>query len=630
MIDSLRRGISGFLTKVLLALLAISFVLWGIAGSFTGFGMGSLAKVGDAEIESDEFRRNLSSVLDNVAQITRRRPTPDEIRARGFDRRVLEDMINMTAVDNHARELGLALSAETVSQIVQRDQNFLNPDGTFNFNQFRSYLGQAGFTERSYLAQRRKEEVREQLSTSMFETVPAPKALVELVHRFSNEGRVIAYFNIDPAKVAKPGQPDDDKLKQVYSQNQRRFVAPEYRGASVLLLTREGLRKGIKVDEARIAAEYAKLRPRMDVPETRKIQQIAFPDKAAAEAAAKAIAGGKSFLDVAKERGAKEADIELGTLTRGELLDQRIAEAAFGLDKDKVSAPVEGRYGTVLLRVTEINAGRTRPLEEVRGEIEERLAIDEAAARLAKIHDQVDEERLEGKPAQEVAKNHPGVELVTFEAVDRTGRAPDGKTALEHPDAQIVLQALFDRRPGTDAEATHLSNGGYAWIDLGKVTPERQKTFDEVREEVVKLWQEQETANALTEYATKLVDRASKGETMTALAKEAGGKLETSPPFNRNGQGASLPQGVVTRAFTIPRGAVVSAPGADNSRTVLRVMEVRPAAAPTKEESERIVGVLRDGMRNDLFASYVTELRKRQGVSINEAVLRRASGAVDQ
>ena len=36
--------------------------------------------------------------------------------------------------------------------------------------------------------------------------------------------------------------------------------------------------------------------------------QLSFPDKAKAETAAKAIADGKSFDDVAKETGAKESD----------------------------------------------------------------------------------------------------------------------------------------------------------------------------------------------------------------------------------------------------------------------------------------------------------------------------------
>lgn len=630
MLDNLRRGAGGFLSKVLMAILALAFVVWGIAGTFNGFGLGRLATVGESEIEVDEFRRNLSNVLDNVAQITRRRPTQDEVRARGFDRRVLEDMINMVAIDNHARELGLALSADKISEIVRNDPAFAGPDGKFNLNQFRNAISQQGLNERTYVAQRRREEVREQLSQSMFETPAISKALIGLVHRFSAERRVVEQFTIDPAKAPKPAEPDEAKLKAVYEQNLRRFMAPEYRGGTILMLTRDAVRKGVTVDPARVATEYERMKSRLEVPERRRIEQVAFPDKAAADAAAKAAAAGRSFIDVAKERGASESDIQLGLLARADMIDPKIADAAFALAKDKVSEPVQGRYGWVLLRVTEIAAGRVRSLEEVQGEIIERLAIDEAAARLNKIHDEVDEMRLDGKPVAEIA-NRPGVELVTIEATDSSGRAPDGKTVLEHPDASTILSAMFARRPGTDAEATHLSNGGYAWIDLKGVTAERQRSFDEVKDDVNRIAREQLTADAVADYATKLVDRAGKGEPLAKLAAEAGGKLETSPPFNRTGQGATLPQAVVTRAFTVPKGAVVSAPAAEGgSRVVMRVADIQAAPPPTKEESDRIVGVLRDGLRNDLFAAYVGELRKRYGVTINEAVLKRAAGGVEE
>jgi peptidyl-prolyl cis-trans isomerase D len=631
MLDLFRRGAGGILVKTLMALLALSFVLWGITGSFTGFGLGTLAKVGNREIDVDEFRRNLSNVLDNVAQLTRRRPTPDEVRQRGFDRRVLDDMISMAAIDNNARELGLALSPETITQNVHKDPAFTGPDGSFNIGQFRNQIGQTGYTEREYLAQRQREEVRELLSQSMFGNLPTSKALIDLVNRFNGETRVVEYFTIDPSKVTAPGDPDDAKLKPVYEQNLRKLVAPEYRSATIVLLTRESIRKGISVDDARVAAEYERLKARMEVPEKRRIQQISFPNRAAAETAAKEIAGGKSFLDVAKERGAKETDVELGLLARADLLDPKIADAAFALPKDKVSDPVDGRYGSVLLRVTEINEGRMRPLDEVKGEITDRLAIEEATSRINKLHDAVDEDRLEGKTPAEIATRHPEVQVVTIEATDRNNKTPEGATALDNPDASIIVQAVFDRRPGTDSEAVNLSNGGYAWFDLGKITPERQRTFEETKDEVTKIWRDQETANAINEYATKLVDRATKGEALTTLATDAGGKVETSSAFNRQGQGASLPQGVYTRAFTVPKGGVVSAPNAEGtSRIVFRVTEVKSAPPPSKEESERIAGVLRDGLRNDLFTSYVNELRARYGVYINEAVLRGTAGGVDQ
>ena len=52
-----------------------------------------------------------------------------------------------------------------------------------------------------------------------------------------------------------------------------------------------------------------------------------------AESAAQRIAQGASFVDVAKELGKSEKDIDLGTVTKAGMIDRTVAEAAFALKK---------------------------------------------------------------------------------------------------------------------------------------------------------------------------------------------------------------------------------------------------------------------------------------------------------
>ena len=47
MLEALRRGSQGIVVKILLAVLILSFAVWGIADVFTGFSRGSLAEVAD-------------------------------------------------------------------------------------------------------------------------------------------------------------------------------------------------------------------------------------------------------------------------------------------------------------------------------------------------------------------------------------------------------------------------------------------------------------------------------------------------------------------------------------------------------------------------------------------------------
>ena len=123
-----------------------------------------------------------------------------------------------------------------------------------------------------------------------------------------------------------------------------------------------------------------------------------------------------------------EADIDLGTVTRNEMADPAIAEAAFKLEKDKVSEPVTGKLGSVvLLRVTEIEPGKIPTFEEAKAEIEKRLLKDRASGAIFDLHDKIEDELASGAKLSEIADKLK-LTYQTVDQVDRKGRKPDGST----------------------------------------------------------------------------------------------------------------------------------------------------------------------------------------------------------
>ena len=87
-----------------------------------------------------------------------------------------------------------------------------------------------------------------------------------------------------------------------------------------------------------------------------------FPKPEDAAAARERIAKGASFADIAKERGLKDTDTDLGMVTKSDIIDPAVADAAFALKSGEVSAPVKGRFGTVLLQVGKIEPGNAEDL----------------------------------------------------------------------------------------------------------------------------------------------------------------------------------------------------------------------------------------------------------------------------
>ena len=626
MLDALRRGAVNWLAKILLGLLVIAFAIWGVADVFRGYGTGTVARVGSIEISTDEYRQAYQSELDSISRRFGRRLTAEQAKLLGIEQRALSRLMGAAAIDNHTRELHLSLSEQGIADIIRDDPAFHGPNGQFSRTAFQAYLRQNGYSEGRYLYDRRKEEVRDQLTDTLLGGLAPPQLVLDLLHRYREETRVIAHFTPDYDKLVKVAEPDETKLREHFEQNKRQYVTPELRKINVLLLTRDAVKARTAVADDEVKAAYEAEKEKYNIPEKRRVQQLAFPDKAAAEKAYAELAKAKNFKEAVAKLGFKESDIDLGLIARKDMIDAKTAEAAFALKKDELSKPVEGQFALVLLRVGEIVPGKQKTFEEVGSEIKDRLAEERAAQEIQTLHEKVENERSAGKPLKEVGEQFKLLFREVAE-IDRTGKGPDGKPVNDLPQAAKVAQAAFAGAQGLEAEATELDDGGYAWIDVLGVTPEKQKPFEDVTAEVKTAFIEAERRKEVAALAAKYTERLTGGEALEALAKEAGSKVEKTNPVTRSTSPQGLTQNAVQQAFTLPKGAATSAVTADNKgRTILRVVDIIPAPAPTAEQTERLKTELTRQMQTDILAEYVGGLQARYGVSINEAALKQTLG----
>src|SRR5262249_58732286 len=90
-----------------------------------------------------------------------------------------------------------------------------------------------------------------------------------------------------------------------------------------------------------------------------------------------------------------------------------------------------------------------------------------------------------------------GLKATTIEAVDRSGRGPDGNPVAGLPQTPDVVSAAFATDMGVDTEALQLPNGGYLYFDVTGVTPSRDRSLDEAKGQVAARWREDEIAKRL-------------------------------------------------------------------------------------------------------------------------------------
>ena len=614
----------------MIALLILSFAVWGIADYITGgAGGGALATVGTKEITADEFQRAFGNELNALSRQAGRRITYEQARAVGLDSRVLSQLIGSSAVEAHAQELGLALSDETVADGLKSDPNFQNA-GSFDRSMVERLRRELNVTERGLIELRRQDELRNQITSALLRATVVPDDMVDGLAKWRGETRVVSYFRIDADKLVKLEEPTDEDLKKTYEVNKRRYITEPRRDLAVLQLSVTDLKKKATFTDAELRKAYEQTKHTYSVPEKRRIEQISFKDKVAADKALAEIQSGKDFLEVAKATGAADSDVKLGLMSKSDLIDSKIADAAFALAKDAVSEVIEGGFTTAVVRITEIVPGKEPSFEDVKDKVTDQIASEWAQSQIRDYYRRVDDGRGEGKPLKEIAEDLD-LPFLDLKSITRGNVGADNKPALTVPDANRVIGAGFRGEIGLESEPIQLDDGGYTWVDVMQVTDSKQRPFEEVKNEVKTLWTDSKKRELITELARKFTDRIKAGEDFAKVAEEAGANVEKTSAIGRSTIPDGLTQNAITQSFALRTGEVGHAETADGTtRTVFKLDEINDAPETGEDLKKRLREEILQQLRTDSLASYVAALQARFGVEINQYQLRRATGADQQ
>jgi peptidyl-prolyl cis-trans isomerase D len=623
MLRGLRKASSNWLGKAVMAavvgFLVISFAIWGIGDIFRGFGRSTVAKIGRTEVTIEQFRTLYNDRLQQYSRQLGRPISADQARATGLDRLVIGQIFSEILLDERARALGLALSDSEVAKLITNDPAFRGPNGQFDRFRFEQTIRNAGYTEARFVAEQRRQMLRRELAGTIASGLSAPKALVEALNRYQNEQRSIEYVLLDRALAGEIASPPPEALAKYFEDRKILFRTPEYRKLVVVSLIPSEQARWIEISDADLKRAYEERRGRYVTPERRHILQIDFPNAEAASAAAERIAKGTSFAEIAKELGKSEKDIDLGIVPKSAMIDRPVADAAFALKEGEVSAPVQGRFGTVLVQVLKIEPEQVRPLEQVAGELKQELATARAKSEIFDVYNKIEDARAEGKSLEEAAANLK-LEARTVE-VDRSGRDPAG-TPVKLPDAQRLLAGAFTTDIGVERDPLQFQDG-YIWYEVTGISPSRERSLDEVKDQVEARWRDQEVATRLDAKATAILEKLKAGETLVQAAAADRLKVETLTGLKRGEASGPLSAAGVDAIFRTAKDAAGKTEGAQPpDEVVFRVTDIAvPSLDMASEDAKRALETLNRGLSEDILAEYIAWLESDIGVTINQSAL---------
>ncbi len=126
-----------------------------------------------------------------------------------------------------------------------------------------------------------------------------------------------------------------------------------------------------------------------------------------------------------------------------------------------------------------------------------------------------------------------------------------------------------------------------------------------------------------------MIKRAQSGTSLEILAAEAGAEVKTETGLKRNETTQTFDSAAVSALFLAADNGFSYAPEVDGrGAKIMQALPVTsPAYDPKSKEAEAVRNALREGLQNDLLATYISGIQKSLGVRVNDQLWRQTAGA---
>lgn len=620
MLQSMRQHATSWVVKILFGLLILSFGLWGINDIFLGERDPTVAKVAGVKIPLSQLNDAVKQEVERFQPIFGGALDSQQAKQLGLVDQALERLIDRAVFNKAASDLGLAVGDQMVLRHIQNEPAFRNALGQFDRAHLQQVLMANNLTEDRYVALLRRDLATRQLAGVVGIDTPVPTVLTESLHRYREESRVVDTVIVPAAAATTPAPPDEATLAAYYKMNSDRFMAPEYRTISYVTIDPTALAEEIAVSDEQLLSEYAARVNEYTLRERRDVDQLVLRDESDAKRVADLMSKGRSLEAAIKEAGMTAQIVKLGWVERADLLGE-IAAPVFALKAGQHSAPLKSPLGWHIVRVNGAEDGRVRPLAEVRDQLRKDIAGRQAGDAAHNLSIKL-EDALAGGASLEEAAGQIGVKVAKLPPIEANGLTDAGKAPSNLPPEQVFLRTAFATPENQESTLLELANNVFAVLHVDKIQPAAAKPLDQVKNDLIASWQDEQRRAAAEKRAQGLLDKVKAGQTLAAAAAAEKLPVKTSPAFTRatHESEAGVPEAIKADVFSLKAGE--ASMGESREGYVVAVLkEVRPAPTLADEARSRLDDQLAQSIAGDLLDQFAGALRQRYDVKIERSVI---------
>lgn len=620
--------------KIILAFVALTFVLFGVSGFILGSPNSWVVKVGSTTIGYSAFNKAMQSDREIIMASAKSEEVLQYLDSEQFKSDVLGRLVNKVMIEKLHDDFGVSASRKLILEAVAKDPSFKNQNGKFDRELFKKFLAKNGLNEEKYVSEIGNDITATMIIQTIAMVAPVNYASIIEMENFKQEKRLADVATISIKNVGNIAQPNNEEITKFFAENKQRYALPELRKVSYLYFSKKDIVQNSQISDAELTAEYEKNKDQLKRPESRNFYHILFDNADAAknflaklDDAAKADKSKlkEQFAKLAKEVQNKDLKaITLNKITNRDLIPE-LSEPTFKLALNEHSDVLQSPLGFHVFLLTEIKAPELIPFSEAKASIKQQMLQGREEKVLQKKVAEIDDAILTSNSLSEVAKKF-NLKTGTAVKIDQAGQNEKGIALDEIKNFSNFSANAFALKKDQASKIFYSKNfDGFYAVKLEGIEAAHERELAEVKSQVIEDLMKSKKNEALHSLAKKVGDEIKKNPSQAAqIAAKYQVKFEKNREFPRiyyiNFQGRQMPyqNKFLDELFGLKVGqATAVLPGQTQEFMVGVLREIKKSSA-TSAQLESATKQAAEGFKTEILQAFNAFILKEHPVKVNE------------
>ncbi|OOG56257.1 SurA N-terminal domain-containing protein [Rhodanobacter sp. C03] len=612
MLQAMRNKMHGWPSIVLLGVCVFAMSFFGIETYFMSHTDSFVAKVGKHEISQNDYQTRMNQLRQQMSTEQGEHFDASIFEKPETKQHVVDGLIDQQLLLQANDDWGMRVADQAVRDYIAQIPVF-QVNNQFDATSYRAWLASQRKTPEMF-----EDDIRSSLATQLLPSAINDSTITsdDQVDRFLSlltQRRDLHYFLL-PKPNLTDNQVSDAQIETYYKAHLADYMNPEQVSVKYIEVDGAALKLDTTPSDDDLKKRYEDEKQRFVQPEQRLVSHIlinvpanATPDQQkAALAKAEKIAAEANPGDFAKlaaqdseDLGSKRQGGDLGWLEKG-VTNPAFDAALFALQKDQISKPILSPDGYHIIWLRDVRSGESKPFDEVRDQLVKEASASDRDRKYNEVAGKMSDNTYQNPSSLEPAAQALDLPIKDTALFSRKG----GEGIAANP--KVIVAAFSDDVlvQGNNSALIDLGNDHSVVIHVDKHIAAAARPLTEVRADAQQKILDERVAAAEKKLSDEALARLDKGEAMPAVATAMGAQLKSVNEATR--QSTDVPALLLTQAFLLPHPAAGKSQFAavdmkDGSYALLAVDKVQGG------DLSKVPPEQRDALRQQMAQAYGAE-----------------------